>query len=127
MAAAQAGVISAPFKSIQNRHPRQPHLPRNVPPLPPSSPKLSLTALLSARGFKLCKIGEVCSNPNFPISPVIFRVHFAEHKVLQDAESATAETSAQVKSRITENQTTEGLRGHYETGRQWRAWSRGVR
>lgn len=66
-----------------------------APSSPPSSPKLSLKALLSAGGFKLCKIGEVCSDPDFPISPVIFRVHSAEHKVLQDTESAIAETLSQ--------------------------------
>lgn len=34
--------------------------------------------------LKLCKTGQVCSHLNVLVSPTIFRVHFAEHKVLHD-------------------------------------------
>lgn len=43
-----------------------------------------MIALNSAEVLKFYKTEEVCSNLNFLISPIIFRVHFAEHKVFQD-------------------------------------------
>lgn len=74
-----------------------------------------MIALNSAEVLKFYKTEEVCSNLNFLISPIIFRVHFAEHKSFTGhIYSVRANIPVQVKSRITRNQIMKGLTGHCE-------------